>query len=241
MKKQLVMLACFFAVLTAAAQGSQEIITGNGKNVKEKRTVTEFSSLKINGPFEVTLVSGTTGTITLEGSENIVNLIEVSVNDRTLEINLPKDKKFQAHKNNKVAIKIPYYTSLNTIYLKGAGSITSRNTLNTNMKLQLEGSGSMDFNLYSAQGEAYVLGSGCITLTGAVQDFKCMVIGSGSIKALKLDSSNVNVAVSGSGNADIVCNQAVTGKISGSGNVAIAGNPKTQDLKRSGSGEFKAF
>ncbi len=241
MKKQLLMLAAFFTMLSGAAQSSNEAITGNGKNVKEKKTVTEFTSLKINGPFEVALVSGTTGTITLEGSQNIVNLVEVSVKDRTLEISLPKNMKFKAHKNNKVYIKIPYYTSLNNIYLKGSGSITSRNTLNTNMTLQLEGSGSMEFNLYSAQGEACVLGSGCITLTGSVENFKCKVIGSGNIKASKLESANVDVAVSGSGNADIVCNKVITGKISGSGNVSIAGNPKEQDLKRSGSGEFKVF
>lgn len=240
MKKQLLLLAGLFTLLTGAAQGTQEPIYGNGKKVKDQRTVTEFTSLRVNGPFEIQLVSGTTGTITLEGSENIVSLITTDVTDRTLTIELPKGVKFKAHKNNKVKIKIPYYTSLSNIYLKGAGTITANHTLNTNMRVMLEGPGSINLDLYAAKGEACVLGSGNIKLTGAVQDFECKIIGSGSLEAKKLECVNVDVTVSGSGNADIVCNQAITGKISGSGNVIVAGNPKTQDLKRQGGGEFRA-
>ncbi|QEE50325.1 DUF2807 domain-containing protein [Flavobacterium alkalisoli] len=239
MKKQLLLLVGLFTLLTSAAQ-AQEPIYGNGKKVKEQRTVTEFTSLRVDGPFEVQLVSGTTGSITLEGCENILQLVETDVTDRTLTIHLPKGINFKAHKNNKVKIKIPYYTSLNEVYLKGSGTITANPTLKTNMKVMLEGAGSIDLDLYAAQGEACVLGSGTIKLTGAIQDFQCKVIGSGSLEAKKLECANVDVTVSGSGNADIVCNKAITGKISGSGNVIVDGNPKTQDLKRQGGGEFRA-
>ncbi|MFL9838570.1 head GIN domain-containing protein [Flavobacterium sp. ST-75] len=241
MKRQLLLLAALFTLLTGAAQGTQELITGNGNKVKQQKAITAYQSLRISGPFEVILISDEhNNMLSLEGSENIVSLLEVKNINDTLYIGLPKGLSFRAHKNNKVKIKVPYYTSLNNIYLKGSGTVNSKAALKSNVKIQLEGSGHIDLRLFNAGSEAYVLGSGNITLKGAVQDFKCKVIGSGNIEAERLECTNVDIDLSGSGNADIVCNKTIKGKISGSGNVVITGHPKEQDLKRQGTGEFRA-
>ena len=241
MKRQLLLLAALFTLLTGAAQGTQELITGNGNKVKQQKAITAYQSLRISGPFEVILMSDEhNNMLSLEGSENIVNILEVKNINDTLYIGLPKGLNFRAHKNNKVKIKVPYYTSLNNIYLKGSGTVNSKAALRNNVKVQLEGSGYIDLRLFNASSEAYVLGSGNIILKGTVQDFKCKVIGSGNIEAERLECANVDIDLSGSGKADIVCNKTIKGKISGSGNVVIAGHPKEQDLKRQGTGEFRA-
>lgn len=234
--KQLFIMALLFLAGTTVAQSNEEIITGNGKTIKEKRQITEFTQLRVTGSFEVVLAP--VNEITLEGSENVLKEIETQVTNGTLVVEARKGKKIKA---GKITIKVPYYTSLNEIFLKGSGSVTAKNTIKNNLKLHLEGSGDIELNLNAAKAEACVLGSGSITLTGSADDFECKVIGSGNIEAKDLESANVNVVVSGSGNANIICNKAITGKISGSGNVAFAGNPKEQDLKRSGSGEYRAF
>lgn len=241
MKRQLLLLAAMLFLGGTAIAQTQDAISGNGNKIKDKRPVSKFTELYVQGPFEVTLVNNDQNFVSLEGSGNIVELITVEVKDGRLEIALPKDQKFKAHKNNKVTIKVPQYAGLNTISLNGSGSIKARCTINNNIKVKLEGSGNISLDLYSSQGEACILGSGTITLNGFVQDFNCKVIGSGTIMAETLESANVDAIVSGSGNAKVVSNKAIKGKISGSGNIAFSGDPKDQDLKRTGSGEYQRF
>lgn len=238
MKRQLLILAAMLFLGGAAMAQTEDAIYGNGNKVKDKRPISNFSELYVQGPFEVTLTDNIGDYVTLEGSENIVKLITVNVKDGKLEISLPKDLKYKAHKNNKVNIKVPQYNSLHTVALNGSGNITARSTINTNIKVKLEGSGSINLNLYSGQGEACLLGSGSIILKGAVQDFSCKVIGSGTILAETLECNNVDAVVSGSGNAKVTSNKAIKGKISGSGNIAFSGDPSQQELKRTGSGEY---
>ncbi|MDV6168525.1 head GIN domain-containing protein [Flavobacterium sp. DG1-102-2] len=241
MKRQLFLIAVLLLSAAAFAQNSEEAITADGNTVKDKRTINAYSSLCINGPFEVLVTDSSDSFVTLEGSKNIVALIEISEENGTLSIQLPKDRKFKAHRKNKVYIKIPYSTALNTIKFNGSGGLVCRKTIKNNIKVQLEGSGNIKLNLYSAQSDASVLGSGSITLTGAVQDFKCKIIGSGNIQAEKLETANLDVAVTGSGNAYLACTKTIKGNISGSGNVAFTGEPEKQDLKRSGTGDYSAY
>lgn len=236
--KQLFIMALLFLAGTAVAK-SNEVSVEKGK-IKDKRAITEFNELKVNGPFEVILVSNKdNNSVSLEGNEDVVSKITTEIKNGVLEISLPQNFDYKSSKKHSVTIKVPYYTSLQKIYMIGSGSVTSRNTISSNVKLYLEGSGSISLNLNTARNEACVLGSGKIMLTGNVQDFECKVIGSGNIDARNLQSSNVEVLVSGSGNADVVSNKAIKGIISGTGNVAYAGNPKEQDLKRSGQGEYR--
>jgi len=241
MKRQLLLIAVLLLSVTTFAQNNEEVITADGNTVKEKRAIKQYSSLSVTGPFEVAITDTNENFVTLEGSQNIVSLIEVKEENGTLSIQMPAHLKFKAHKKNKVYIKIPYSTDLSAIKFNGAGSLTCRKTIKNNVTVKLEGPGSVKLDLYAAKSEASVLGSGSVTLKGAVQDFKCKIIGSGNIMADHLETSNMDVVVSGSGNAYLACTKTIKGNISGSGNVAFTGEPEHQDLKRSGSGDYSSF
>ncbi len=243
MKRQLLLIAAavLLVSITAYAQNKEEVITADGNTVKSKWTIKDYSSLNITGPFEVAITDSKDNFVTLEGSQNIITLIEVKEDNGSLSIQMPEHLKFKAHKKNKVYIKIPYSTALSIIKFKGAGSLTCRKTIKNNIIVQMEGSGNIKLDLYSAKSEAYVLGSGSIKLNGAVQDFKCKIIGSGTIMADHLETSNIDVSVSGSGNARLSCTKKIKGNISGSGNVAFTGEPQHQDLKKTGSGDYRSF
>src|SRR5690606_33917117 len=126
MKRQLLLLAAMLCLGGTAMAQNEEAITGNGKNVKEQREITQFTGIYVKGPFEVTISDNNESHVTLEGSQNIVSLIDVEVTDGTLKISLPEGHKFKAHKNNKVAIRIPYQSGLKNISLCGSGSIVCR-------------------------------------------------------------------------------------------------------------------
>lgn len=241
MKRQLLLFAAMLCLGGTATAQNGETIIGDGNTVKEKREISEFTGINVKGPFEVTITDSGEDFVTLEGSQNIISLVEVEMEGETLSISFPNGYNFKSHKNNKVYIKVPYKTGLNSITLNGSGNIVCKNTIKTNMKVNLGGSGTISLSLDSAKSEACVLGSGDITLKGTVEEFSCKVVGSGSIDAENLESASVEAVVSGSGNANVICSKAIKGNISGSGNIAFSGNPARQDLKRSGSGEYKTF
>jgi hypothetical protein len=236
MKKAILFIAGLFFALSATAQ-QHNLLVGNGKKIKQVKEAGTFNAIAITGPFEVKLRESASSEIVMEGSENIVSLVEIKITEGTLNIALPQDVKLQADKNNRVYITVPY-TALNSIYLKGSGSVTSKNVFTNPVNVAVDGSGKINIKLDTPQAKAVVLGTGSIKLSGNAATLICNVSGSGDIDANNVKSDITEALVSGSGNINVCCKHTIKGRISGSGNIAFAGNPEQQDLKRSGSGEF---
>ncbi|WP_297334442.1 head GIN domain-containing protein [Flavobacterium sp.] len=236
MKKAILLIAGLFFALSASAQ-QHNLLVGNGKKIKQSKEVGAFNAIAITGPFEVKLQESSSSEIFMQGSENIVSLIEIKITDGTLSIGLPQDVKLQADKNNRVFISVPY-TALNSIYLKGSGSVTSKDVFVNPVNVAVDGSGEIHLKIATPQAKAVVLGTGSIKLSGSAGTLICNVTGSGDIDAYNVKSDITEALVSGSGNINVCCKHALKGRISGSGNIAFAGSPGQQDLKRSGSGDF---
>ncbi|WP_294824954.1 head GIN domain-containing protein [uncultured Flavobacterium sp.] len=237
MKKAAMFLAGAFFALTAAAQEKTERIQGNGENTKEKREVSAgFDQVKVTGNFNVVLVSGQTGTITLEGEENLISQITTDVSEGELAIS-SGNKLLISSRNKKITVKVPV-DDISRITLKGSGCIDVRPTMHADVELTLDGCGQIKAYVAAAKVKACVLGNGEISISGKAADFECRVVGSGSVKAYGVESPLVNALVSGSGNVEANSTKAVKGRISGSGNIAFVGEPKETDLKHSGTGKF---
>lgn len=237
MKKTFLMLLGLFIALTATAQ-QKAVLTGNGKMVKEKRELTgTFSKLNISGPFDVKLVSGN-GKLILRGEENLLPLITTEVSNGTLSIGTVQPLK--PGTNKKIYVEIPY-EQLVQLRLTGPGNVTVNPAIRNNIDIMLDGSGSVRLAAKNNTLKACVLGSGSIRLKGSTASLECRVIGSGTVNSIELDADNVNALVSGSGNVNALSNYSIIGRISGSGTIAFSGNPKEQDLKRIGTGEFSLY
>ncbi len=239
MKKAIFLIALGFFALTATAQ---QVITGSEKTTEEIRKVGDFNQIVVEGPFQVKLKeSKEAGIIKLDGAENIVPSLQINTtDDGILTIALPDDVKLQPHKNNEVKITV-YYTTLNQITLIGSGKIIGKCTFTNNIIARLDGAGTIDIKVRADKAEAIVLGSGNIILNGRTDNFSCKVVGSGNINAHYLWSYTVNAVISGPGTIEAESNKTIKGRISGSGTITFTGNPKEQDFKKIGSGEFRLF
>lgn len=228
----------FFAQTVNAQEKTTTTLVGNGIFIKEKHQVTAYTKLKVNGPFEVDLISGEPGAITIEGDENIVHLTTMEVNDGVLLITTQNEQAVNPSRGNKIRIKVPF-NRMEHIALIGCGSITSKRTLNNeNFKATVDGPGTINATIKAENTEVWVLGSGTINICGTSQKFTCRVAGSGTVKAKGLEAENVSASVSGAGEAKVNSTKAITGRIVGSGNIAFSGRPEETDLKFSGSGNF---
>ncbi|OYQ45558.1 hypothetical protein CHU92_01895 [Flavobacterium cyanobacteriorum] len=240
MKKFAIILMGVLCFVSGYAQEKAEVTIGNGATTRSSRKVSDFTKLSVKGPFDVRLVSGEAGSVSVEADANIIDLVVTRVSNNTLEIMPQEGKLFKSSRGNKIIIKVPF-TKLEEVALYGSGSISGKKELKDDIKVVLDGSGKINLEVAAATTSATVLGSGNINLQGTTQNFTCLVSGSGYIKAETLKAGSADVTVSGSGNAYVYTSQAITGMITGSGSVAYAGEPKERDLKRTGSGEFKIF
>jgi len=233
MKNAVVALAAWVCIaLPAAAHPGQN---ETPKTTKEERAVSPYHNIKVNGPFEVTLVSGTAGTLTLKGETGMLSQITTTVTDGTLSITLAEGYTLPEKKH--VEITVPFET-MNRIDLVGNGCINIDKTIKTDVKVTVDGCGTISLKTASANVEAWVLGPGQLKIKGSADIFTCKIIGCGSVQGYDLEAKNVTAQISGPGAIEIDCTKAITGKINGNGSISFTGNPAEKDLKRSGSGEF---
>lgn len=236
-----VFFCALFVTIGANAQWSKgSKIKGNGKIVTEKRNTANYDEIKVGGSFDVELVSGTEGEITLKGEENLLPYIVVEVEENTLKI-YPKTNTNMSSSSGKTIIVTVPFESISDVSLGGSGSIIGKNTIKADhFNTKLSGSGDLILTVESNDLVATLSGSGDITLKGKATNYDSKLSGSGDINAYDLASVNGNAALSGSGNIRINCSTNLIARISGSGNVDYTGNPKTKDTKVSGSGRIAA-
>ncbi|TDP02858.1 head GIN domain-containing protein [Flavobacterium sp. 245] len=237
MKKiiQSVVCAAFLFGYTANAQ---EKINGNGNIVTETRTTSEYDAIKISGFFDVDLVAGKEGKITIKGEQNILSAIIVEVEDNALKIYVKKGTNLRPSTGKKVELTVPF-EKISELSLSGSGDIVAKSPIkNDKFSAKLSGSGDIDLDVAANSFDFSLSGSGDIKLKGNSNDLVIKLSGSGDIEATNLKSKNANITVSGSGDVKVNCNESLTARVSGSGDIKYTGNPEKRDVKVSGSGSI---
>ncbi|MEG1237926.1 MAG: head GIN domain-containing protein [Flavobacterium sp.] len=238
MKKLSLLVACGAFLIGFMANAQSEKINGNGKVVTETRSTAGYDAIKIAGSFDVDLVAGKEGKIIIKGEENILSAIVVEVEENTLKIYTKKNTNIRSSIGKKVEVTIPF-EKISELTLSGSGNIKSKDIIkNDSFLAKLSGSGNFSLAVDSNSFELNLSGSGNVNLKGNADNFTTKLSGSGDIDASALKSKNVVVNVSGSGNSKVNCNESLTARVSGSGDIKYTGNPEKRDVKVSGSGNI---
>jgi hypothetical protein len=242
MKKSIqLIIICTLLVsnITRAQWSSNQKIKGNGKVVSEKRVTASYEKIAVSGFFDVELVTGTEGTITVKGEENLLPFIKIEVIDQVLKIYTKKNKYISTSKGKGILVIVPF-ESINQVTLTGSGDVITKNVItSTNFSAKLTGSGHMDLEIEATDVNANLTGSGDINLSGKTENINSEVGGSGDIDASKLISKNANASVSGSGDNAVSCSESLYARVTGSGEIKYTGEPQKKDTKVTGSGSIK--
>lgn len=216
---------------------AQKNIKGDGNIVTEKRNVGSFNQISVSGSFDVELIKGNEGAITLNGEKNILDELETEVIDGELKVKFKKGLNFRSYK--KITLKIGF-KNVNTLSLSGSGEIVSNAIIKGNqLNVNLSGSGEIKLKVDVSTLTSKISGSGNINLKGSSDNFNGAISGSGNINASELNSLIANAKISGSGNIKIHSEKEIHAKSSGSGNVIYSGNPAIVKAKSTGSGSIK--
>ena len=242
MKNTFKLLVCtlLFANNFANAQSWMgEKINGNGNIKTENRTTTEYDEIKLQGFFDINLVAGKEGEITVLAEENLLPYIKVETDGNVLKIYQEKGKNLQCSRNNKILVTIPF-NKISAVTLSGSGDVNTKNQIKADkFTATLSGSGDVNLDIDANDVEAKLSGSGDVRLKGKSNKLTAKISGSGDISAFDLISNDVDAGISGSGDIRVSCSNDLTARVSGSGDIFYKGDPKSKDTKVSGSGEIK--
>ena len=212
----------------------KETVGGSGKVVTEQREVDEFSSLALKGPGKVFLSQGEQCSIEIRTDDNILPLIQTTVNGQELTIE---------HENyNLKPTTLAFFVTvrrLNGVSIAGSGDVIGKSRfVLESLSAGISGSGDMSLEVEAARVESSVTGSGSIVLAGSSEFHKAKITGSGEIDAGAMKSRKAHVSITGSGDCMVHCSQALDAEITGSGDVYYTGRPQVNSRIK-GSGEVK--
>lgn len=228
----------------------------------ETRHMSGFKDLELDCSADVSFTVAPTTSVTITAPANLIPLLLTKIEGDKLVIKRKEKIEFSvqqllASNPIKLAITGPSLRSINLqgsgsvhapgltgdaiqLTVAGSGEIEASGAIAPSVVLNLPGSGEIKLTgIQSKTASISIEGSGAVEAAGQVDHLDSSIAGSGKIKAADLKAQSLAVHVSGSGTLSAYAAQSAVVAVTGSGDVAIAGNPPQRQVQRSGSGDVK--
>ncbi len=234
--KNLIYTTLLIVSLLLPGIAMSQTVKGSGNIVKKDIAVTGFNKLSSLGSFNVYIKQGDAEKLTVEGDDNIIEYFSAEVNGKELSLTFTKNvspTKFDVY----VDVK-----ELNKFSAVGSGDIKTQNTIKADkFKLEMVGSGNLDFAVSSTDLKIDVTGSGNSKINASATNCSVDHTGSGDM-VLWYDNSQGNIKTEHTGSGNMTANiKSMNAAIenSGSGDLTADGRTTNLKLENNGSGEFK--
>lgn len=191
-------------------------VPGSGRAATEKRPVGAFSRVELSGAADVEASIGPVRSVEVTIDDNLLPLVETSVEGDTLRITSKKD--YNSSLGLKVKIVAP---SLDGFSVSGAANLHATG---------------LDAKTFSLN----ISGTGNVELQGRAQTLEVHLSGAGKINASNLTAKDVKLNLSGAGNAQVCAMESLDAAVSGAGRVRYRGHPAEVRQNVSGVGSIEA-
>jgi len=206
----------------------------------QDRHLSGFSSIEVNGSFDVFITQGSTESVKVEAEREDLDKIVTEVKNGVLRIDNKRSTGGMSWDwgNRKRVVRV-VVRNVNAVNVNGSGDVAFNEGLRTqSLSLMVRGSGDVEGRIEADNLECGLSGSGDVALSGRADNLNVKVSGSGDFDARKLQTVSAAVKLSGSGDASINASQRVDAKLSGSGDIRYTGTAKQISTSKSGSGDI---
>ncbi len=236
--KRFIILSIFFTTLLSSCIfiGGKRV-RGNGKIMTQSRTVNPFTSIDVRSSIDVYVKQDSVVSVKIEADENLLEYVQVTVDNGTLDIREEKGYNLRSTKGIKVYVSGPSFKHFEA---SGACDIFSENQIKSTEPVSIDLSGACDvkMDLKTPAINVDLTGAGKITLKGETKDFDIEGSGSTDIRCFELMTENTRVDMSGAGDAEVFASVKLDVHVSGAADVKYKGNA-TVSQKVSGAGSVK--
>lgn len=209
---------------------------GSGRIVTEKRNVSAFSKLSASSGLNVEVRKGSTHDVTVEADDNIIGLIETTVEDGRLILKI-KDHTNLSDTYTSIFLTVPQLSEIKA----SSGS-------NVEVKDQLTYSGVISFDASSAGHittsvdaptiSAEASSGAELEISGRTKDFKARSSSGSSIKAFELYTENAVAEASSGASVNTRPSVSLEGNASSGGNINYRGGAPSIKKQESSGGNI---
>lgn len=225
----------------AACSGAARSEDAPDNSPKASRTfaVDQFIAVNLAGPDDVDVRVGPGFSVRAEGSQKVLDRLEITRDGDSLKIRRKNDTGFSwggSDRGAKIYVTMPRMT---TASLTGSGEMTVDKVSGDAFAANSAGSGDLSIgtlNVVSAT--LSITGSGDLKVAGTAKTGTFSIAGSGDIEAPQFKSSSASVSVMGSGSLSAAVAGAASVNATGSGDVTLTGGAKCTTAK-AGSGDVE--
>ena len=212
-------------------------IRGNGNVTTQTRSAGEFNSIDVSGNIDVYVRQDSTSSIKVEADENLQQYIETIDDGNVLRIKTEEGYNLRSSRQIKVYVSSATFKKFGA---SGACNVFSESNITSNSNIDINLSGSCDatLDLNAPKISADISGACTVKLKGQTKDFNVDGSGSTDIKCYDLLAENVDLDISGAGDAEVYASVKLTGDISGAASVKYKGSAQT-DIHTSGATSVK--
>ncbi len=191
--------------------------------VKQDRSVSDFTSIDLSGAFKVYIRTGNTCALTVVADKDVINDVEHSVSDGELEVEL--DQEWWSSKDADIELYITV-KEISEIDISGACVIKSKNTLKgDNVIIDASGACKIYMDVNCSTLDLDLSGASKLTLGGTCKKFNIDASGASTIYAADLQAEIVNLEASGACKAEVHATEYLDIDASGASKVRYKGNP----------------
>lgn len=194
-----------------------------------------IKGLYLRGGMEVELKKGP-AEMRLEGGEDALKNIELTIEDGNLEISGAKKTFGIPVVGDKIIISLP---ELESLKISGAAEVTGGGFDNETLFLAINGVGSAELELNVKILKLDVSGTGNLELEGKAETVVINLSGAASIEAENYIVENMTLVMSGAGSAEVNVSKQLDVNISGVGAVGYKGEPEVLRKRISGAGKIE--
>ncbi|MFI5188144.1 MAG: head GIN domain-containing protein [Chitinophagales bacterium] len=212
-------------------------IRGNGNITTQNRSAGQFNSIDVSGSINVYVKQDSTPSIKVEADDNLLQYIETVNDGDMLRIKTQEGYNINSSRGIKVYVSAATFKKFEA---SGACDIFSDGSIKTSSDIDIDLSGSCDATLdvNSPKIRADLSGACTVKLKGQTRDFDIQGSGSTSLKCYDLLAENVDLDISGAGDAQVYASVKLSGSISGAADVEYKGTAQT-DIHTSGASSVK--
>lgn len=213
--------------------GTQDGVSLCPTKLKFEVSTTEIGEIDIDGSADLLLDDPFTGQgnidIEIDGSGDVVFDDSVEAMNMSVDIDGNGDVLLR-----KVTITDRSFS----IDIDGSGKVKCENVIAPIIKADSDGSGNISLDFDCSDIDVGLAGSGDFIGAGLFENLRCETAGSGNILMENAAGKSCVCNLIGSGSLQVNVSESITGKILGSGDIFVWGNPPSIDISIFGSGKI---
>ena len=237
MRQIFIVAASSLLLFSSCRQIFAKRIRGNGNITTQTRSAGSFNSIDVSGSIDVYVKQDSSSSIKVEADENLQQYIEAINDGEVLRIKTEEGYNIRSSRQIKVYVSAATFKRFEA---SGACNIFSEGKITSSSDIDLGLSGSCDvtMDISAPKISAGVSGACTVKLKGETKDFKLRGSGSTDVKCFDLIAENVDLDISGAGDAEVYASGKLSGSISGAADVHYKGAAQT-DIHTSGASSVK--